>query len=364
VEVPVSSHFTPPSTWRPARGGPVATRIPVEDLSRVGEARRAADVVARSCGLDEERRGVVGIVVTEAATNLARHAQGGYILLRDTAPNGHAGVEMLAVDRGPGMHDLARSFADGYSTGGTLGHGLGAMRRQANVFDVYSQPGPGTVVLARVFAETEAELASKPRHALLDVGVVCEPIEGETACGDGWCVVQQADRAMVLLVDGLGHGPNAAQAADVAIERFREVADRRPAEAVAALHEALRATRGAALAVAEVTRAGAGASVTFCAVGNTVSAIVGMNKSRSLASMNGTAGLNVGKLQEFSQQWDPGAMMIMHTDGLTTRWRIENQPSLLARDPAIVAAVLHRDYQRPRDDSTVLAVSLRPREGP
>jgi anti-sigma regulatory factor (Ser/Thr protein kinase) len=359
----MSAGFTPSGSWlRPARGGPVATLVPVEDLSRVGEARRAADAVARGCGLDEERRGVVGIVVTEAATNLARHAQGGYMLLRDTAPNGHPGVEMLAIDRGPGIHDLERSFADGYSTGGTLGHGLGAMRRQANVLDVYSRAGQGTVVLARVFAESDAELASTPRRALLNVGVVCVPLEGETACGDGWCVVQEGDRAMVLLVDGLGHGPNAAHAADVAIERFRDVADRHPAEVVGALHETLRATRGAALAVAEVTRDGDGGSVRFCAVGNTVSAIVGADRSRSLASMNGTAGLNVGKLQEFTQPWDPGATMVMHTDGVTSRWRIENQPFLLARDPAIIAAVLHRDFQRPRDDSTVLALSLRPRD--
>lgn len=351
------------AAWHPAKGGPVATRVPVEDLSRVGEARRAADAVARSCGLDEARRGAVGIVVTEAATNLARHAEGGYMFLRDTAPNGHAGVEMLAVDRGPGMQDLARSFADGYSTGGSLGQGLGAMRRQANVLDVYSTPGQGTVVLARVYAESEAQLAPDPRNALLDIGVVCEPLDGETACGDGWCVVQDADRAAVLLVDGLGHGPNAAHAADTAIETFRRVADRGPAEIVGALHEALRSTRGAAVAVAEVRRSSTGASVAFCAVGNTVSAITGMHKPKSLASMNGTAGMQVGRLQEFTQTWETGSSMVMHTDGITTRWKLESYPQIFSHDPAIIAAVLHRDFQRPRDDSTVLVLGLRPREG-
>lgn len=351
------------TAWRPARGGPATTLIPVGDLSRVGEARRAADAVARGCGLDEERRGVVGIVVTEAATNLARHAREGYMLLRDTAPNGYAGVEMLAVDRGPGMNDLARFFEDGFSTGGTPGHGLGAMRRQADVLDVYSRPGQGTVVLARIFAESDSERADHPRDALLNVGAVCVPLDGETACGDGWCVVQQGDRAMVLLVDGLGHGPNAAQATDVAIETFRGVTERTPTEVVAVMHEALRATRGAAIAVAEVRRAASGATVNFCAVGNTVSAILGEGqKSRSLASMNGTAGLQVGKLQEFTQPWEQGLAMVMHTDGITSRWRVESYPGLLAHDPAILAAVLHRDFTRPRDDSTVLALALRPPE--
>ncbi len=346
------------SVWRPARGGPVSTLIPLTDLSRVGEARRAAQIIARGCGLDEARRGTVGIVVTEAATNLARHARDGYILLRDTTPNGHAGVEMLAVDRGPGMQDLTRFFADGYSTGGSPGEGLGAMRRQSNQLDVYSVPGAGTVVLARIFAEKEAPSAGTQRDALLDVGVVCLPMLGETACGDGWCVVQDDARAAVLLVDGLGHGPNAAQAADVAIETFRAVADRPPAEMVAATHEALRGTRGAAVAVAEVRRTDDDLAVRFCAVGNTVSALVGADKPKSLASMNGTAGLQVGKLQEFTQSWSQGAAMVLHTDGITSRWRMERYPGLVTHDPAVIAAVLQRDFTRLRDDCTVLALTV------
>jgi anti-sigma regulatory factor (Ser/Thr protein kinase) len=350
------------NAWRPARGGPVSMLIPVTDLSRVGEARRAADDIARGCGLDEQRRGVVGIVVTEAATNLARHARDGYILLRDTAAQGHAGVEMLAVDRGPGMNDLSRFFADGYSTGGTPGQGLGAMRRQANLLDVYSVPGQGTVVLARIFAESGSRHPVETRDTLLDIGVVCRPIDGETACGDGWCVIQERDRSVVLLVDGLGHGPNAAQAADVAIEGLRAVVDRPPAEAVLALHESMRATRGAALAVAEVQRSDSGARVRFCAVGNTVSALVGVHKPKSLASMNGTAGLQVGRLQEFTHDWNPGSALVMHTDGITLRWRMESYPGLVTHDPAILTAVLHRDCTRPRDDATVLALTLRPRQ--
>jgi anti-sigma regulatory factor (Ser/Thr protein kinase) len=348
------------TAWRPARGGPGSIRIPVGDLSRVGEARRAADGLARGCGLDEERRAVVGIVVTEAATNLAKHARGGYVLLRDTSSQGVAGVEMLSVDCGPGMANLSQFFTDGYSTSGTAGQGLGAIRRQASELDVHSVPGQGTVFVARVFATADARRADDPpRDALVDIGVVCLPFDGETACGDGWCVVQDARRAAVLLVDGLGHGPNAAQAADVAIETFRTVSARAPVEAVGVVHEALRATRGAAIAVAEVVRGDEGAAVSFCAVGNTVSAIVGSGKPRSLASMNGTAGLQVGRLQGFTQGWPTGALMVMHTDGITSRWRLESYPGLVGRDPSIVAAVLQRDFTRPRDDATVLVLALR-----
>lgn len=336
--------------------------IPVTDLSRVGEARRAAEAIARRCGLDEPARGAVALIVTEAATNLARHARDGVMLLNDTSASGLAGLEMLAVDAGPGMNDLTRFFADGYSTGGSAGAGLGAMKRQAHELDVYSVPGQGTVVMARVFAREPHRDDERP--ALLNVGAVCVALQGETASGDGWCVHQERDRAVILLADGLGHGPNAAEAADAAIAAFRGITDRTPVEIVKALHETLRATRGAAISVAEVQRDTErnSAEVRVCAVGNTVTALVGpAATTNALPSMNGTAGLQVSALREFVQPWEAGAMLVMHTDGITTRWRADSYPGVLQHDPAVLAAVLHRDASRKRDDATVLAFTLRPR---
>ena len=334
----------------------MTTRIVVDDLSQVGSARRAADVVARECRLDETRRGMVGIVATEAATNLARHARQGALLAQGTAHSGVAGVEIVAVDAGPGLHDVDRAFADGFSTGGTPGTGLGAIRRQADELDLYTAPGQGTIVLARVFAKPPERGVS--RDALVDVGAVCLPIDGETVCGDGWAVVQHADRATILLVDGLGHGASAAEAADVAIDAFRAVVTRTPREIVAALHDALRVTRGAALAVADVTRTPDGIAVRHCGVGNTVAAIVGDGSPRALPSMNGTAGLQVRTLREFSQPWATG-VLLMHTDGITTRWRADAYPGIVGHDPTILAAALQRDHSRGRDDATVLVFRLR-----
>jgi len=344
--------FTSPS----ARGGPVTERIVIDDLSQVGSARRAADAVARACELDDTRRGIVGIVATEAATNLARHARAGAFLTQSTSHCGVAGVELIAVDAGPGMHDLDRAFSDGFSTGGTQGTGLGAIRRQADELDVYTVPGQGTIVLARVFAQPPVRGAD--RDVLVDVGAVCLPVGGETASGDGWAVVQTAERAVVLLVDGLGHGVSAAEAADVAIATFRTHVVRSPSEIVTAVHEALRATRGAALGVAAVTATGEGATVRFCGVGNTVAALVSEGARHALPSMNGTAGLQVRSMQEFTQPWTAGTMLVMHTDGITTRWRADAYRGILVRDPAILAAALQRDHMRGRDDATVLAFRL------
>ena len=347
--------------WQPAHGGPATVAVPVSDDSQIGEARRAADAIARRCALDEHTRGELGIVVTEAATNLARHAREGVILLRDTLTSGALGVEVLAVDHGPGMRDLERYFTDGFSTGSTAGAGLGAIRRQADVLDVYSVPGQGTVVLARVFA---ARAAQKAPPRLLNVGVVCTPLTGELVCGDGWSVRQTRDRAMLLLVDGLGHGPSAAEAADRAVTTFADAPERSPVETVSMLHEALRTTRGAAIGVAEVQRTNEGAFVTFCGVGNTVATIVGASGTKALPSMNGTAGLTLPSAKTFTAPWSVGDTLVMHSDGIATRWRLDAYPAIRQHDPAITAAVLHRDFSRGRDDATVLAFSLRAEERP
>ena len=343
----------------PARGGPVTQRIVVDDLSRVGTARRAADAVARACDLDETRRGTVAIVATEMGTNLARHARNGAMLAQSTSPTGLAGVEIVAVDSGPGIHDLERAFADGFTTGDTPGTGLGAIRRQADELDVYSMPGQGTIALARVFAQVPDRGAT--RDAVVDVGAVCLPIDGESVCGDGWSVVQSAERAVVLLVDGLGHGASAAEAADVAIATFRTASGGTPRDIANVIHAALRSTRGAALAVADVTPTVDGAVVRYCGIGNTVAALVSGGAPRSFPSMNGTAGLQVRTMQEFTQPWTAGALLVMHTDGITTRWRVDSYRGILARDPMILAAALQRDHTRGRDDATVLAFRLRPR---
>ena len=129
-----------------------AAAYAVEDSSQVGSARRAALDLAGHVGLPEERAGRAALIVTELATNLAKHARSGELLLRAIQTNGGGapeGIEILAIDRGPGMRDLPRAREDGYSTAGTLGHGLGSIERQSDFFQIYSQPS-GTVAVAQL----------------------------------------------------------------------------------------------------------------------------------------------------------------------------------------------------------------------
>src|SRR5436305_2476683 len=123
--------------------------IQVDTADQAGEARRRAAGIAAALRLDETTAGRLALVVTECANNLWKHGGGGEILLNPLGTDA-SGVDVLALDRGPGMGDVARCFQDGYSTAGSAGTGLGAIRRLSSECDVFTADGQGTALLARV----------------------------------------------------------------------------------------------------------------------------------------------------------------------------------------------------------------------
>jgi anti-sigma regulatory factor (Ser/Thr protein kinase) len=329
----------------PVRHAATTASTSVRDSSQVGEARRAAGAACRALGLGEDEAGRAGIVTTEAASNVVRHGGGGEILIQPMA-GAVRGIEIVALDRGPGIADMARAFADGHSTGGTPGTGLGAMRRLSSRFDAYSQPGHGTAMLMQIRAD---EAATPP----IVSGGVCLPKAGETQCGDVWDAGHGDTGYRITLADGLGHGPLAREAALTAVGASHSGP---PGRALEDAHLASRATRGAALALAEVELARG--TVRYAAIGN-VSAVLWMDgSSRSLVSMNGIVGQGLVKFREFLYPFDPGALLVMSSDGLGSRWAPDRYPGLYSRHPALVAAVLYRDHARGTDDTTVVVARL------
>jgi anti-sigma regulatory factor (Ser/Thr protein kinase) len=330
----------------------VSTLVPLPDDSAAGEARRAARRLAGELGIDEVTAERAAIVATEAARNAVRHGGGGMLILRGLGPPERGGVELLALDRGPGIPDLAAALRDGYSTAGTPGHGLGAMSRLATRFEVWSAPGAGTAVLAHV--------RRAPATADDDaVGAVCLPMRGETACGDRWVVLRRDGRTLCAVVDGIGHGPLAADAAHAAVRALEARPVSSAAEAAETCHLALRATRGAALAVA-VARDDQ-TDLAYAGVGNVSGTVlVDGLAPRRLVSLAGTAGHAIRTVQEFGYPFPAGALLVMHSDGLTTSWTLDRYPGLALRHPSLVAGVLYRDAARGRDDVSVLVA----RRGP
>src|SRR5215471_16432304 len=233
--------------------------VPVTEASQVAAVRRAAMEMAHGLGLSETETGALELVVTEAATNLVKHAQAGQLLLRALDEAEGPGVELLALDTGPGMAHVGQCLQDGYSTTSSPGTGLGAITRLATLWDLYSVPGQGTALLARVVRRADRTAVGRPRRrgtpGPLAVGVVCVPHPDETVCGDAWMVAQQAKRCLVLVADGLGHGPAAADAAHAVVQACQQHRSRTPEELLAAAHVAAQGTRGAAVGLAEIDTA-------------------------------------------------------------------------------------------------------------
>jgi anti-sigma regulatory factor (Ser/Thr protein kinase) len=304
--------------------------------------------LAVSLGFGAEDAGRAGLVVTELSSNLLKHAGGGEVLLRSLHDGDRRGLEVSALDRGPGIANVTESLRDGSSTAGTPGTGLGAVRRLSSCFDIHSLPRVGTAVLAQLWVNSKP----RPPAGWLDVGAVCLPKAGEQIPGDDWMAEQHGTRIVIAVADGLGHGPLAAEASRTAMRVIRQHVTDGPERRVAAAHAGLKSTRGGAVAVAEVDL---GRNIVrFCGLGNISAVILSDGSERRLVSQNGTAGHTVGRINEFTYPWPPGGLLVLHSDGLTTRWDLSRYPGLAARHPSLIAAVLYRDFNRGRDDVTVV----------
>jgi anti-sigma regulatory factor (Ser/Thr protein kinase) len=326
--------------------------IAVPDASHVGEARRTVGSLSARLGLDEINSGKVAIVATELATNLAKHGGGGTLLVR--AVEEGTGIELIAVDKGHGISNIERAMRDGYSSGGTAGAGLGAVNRMSQLFDIYSTHSTGTVVLSRMLKLRPVSRPVVPDK--VEFGVVCIAAPGERVSGDAWIIVPGETGPAIVVIDALGHGDAAHEAAVRALDICRRNAGASAVALIEAMHRALKSTRGAAVAIAELDESAQ--SLRFAGIGNISCSITSATGSRSFASLGGIVGHDVRRVQPFTDRYTVGDSLVMFSDGIATRWRLDQYPGLRPHHPSIAAAIVHRDYLRGRDDATIFVARL------
>jgi anti-sigma regulatory factor (Ser/Thr protein kinase) len=323
--------------------------FPIGDASRVGEARRYAAQVSSGLGWTDVEAGRLALIVTELATNLLRHARNGRLLI--AVRTAAAEVEVVAIDEGPGIPDVDRSLRDGYSTGGgSPGTGLGAIRRLASDFDLHSSPR-GTVCVARV----RSHVAGAPgAGGIVRFGAICIPAPGEAVCGDAWVVACDGARVSMVVADGLGHGPQAAEASLAAAAVLRDAPFDPLRTLLERMHTALQTTRGAAVLGLQLDAAGA--SIRYAGAGNVLGRAISGIADRSLATQHGTVGLQMRKVDETELALPQHALVVVHSDGIASRWDPQALVPVLEHDPTIAAAILLRDHSRGRDDATIVVL--------
>mgnify|MGYP006148163915 FL=1 len=328
--------------------GHVTRVVAVEEPTQVGQVRREALALAARIGFDETDSGRVALAASELASNLLRHGGGGKVYLSVVQGRDARGVELYTLDAGPGFV-LSQALVEGYSTGGSQGLGLGAVKRQATLLDSWSD-ARGTIVVARIYPERAG-----PRVDLA-YGALRLAMRGEEACGDAWHLSVRDGQATLTVIDGLGHGLPATDAAQEGTRRAAEVGVDAPNPLIQALHQAMSGTRGGAVAVATLPLAGG--ELQFSGIGNINAGIADATSYRGLASMPGIVGVQFRKAQAFNVHAAHGTLLIMHSDGLQGRWRLQDYPGLVHRHPALVVAVLQRDFDRGRDDASIVALRM------
>ncbi|MEU6154912.1 ATP-binding SpoIIE family protein phosphatase [Actinosynnema sp. NPDC047251] len=324
--------------------------VRVEESAHVGRARRVTTTLAERLAFGDSRVAEIGLAVTEIGTNLLKHTDGGHLLVRALRADDRAAVEVVAVDRGPGIADMGRAMLDGESTTGTLGIGLGVVARSADHFDVSTHRERGTVLTARFHRRERGipDYAADPAAA-----GVTRPIADEEVCGDAYAVRRVGGRLWVMMCDGSGHGPLAASASREAVRLFRADEPTAPEAVVAKLHAGLRGTRGGAVAVA-VLDPDRGV-IRFAGLGNIAGAVLADGRKRAMVSVPGIAGYQARTFQAFDHDLPPGALVVLHSDGLTERWTADDVAGVTT--PLLLAATLVRDAGVRKDDASALVVA-------
>ena len=191
--------------------------------------------------------------------------------------------------------------------------------------------------------------------ALLEWGCAHRPAPQEAVCGDRAAVLRSDGRTLLAAVDGLGHGPEAARAADAAVETLRSAASSDALTALERCHEALRGTRGAAMSAAAVDAHDG--TLTWAGVGNVEGRLVraGGGPTESLLTLAGIVGHELPPLRAWSLPVQRGDVVLLATDGLSAAFADDLAPHGTCE---AIARRLLDDFARPADDALVVVARL------
>jgi len=338
----------------------------IRDEPQVGAARRAVRRFAEQAGFGADALSDLEIVVQEIGTNSVRYAtQGGCLHWRETGGGG-PGVEILYEDKGPGIQDLDRALRDGVSSAGSLGTGFGAMRRLLDEFDAYSSVKGttrrltstrrttwGTALFGRKWvAPPRGREQERGREAARRRGVWTRPRPGEDRNGDAYFFGEHDGALLLAVVDGLGHGRGAAEAAGAAVEVLGAWGGEPLGDLFWGLHDALRVTRGAVVGAVVIDEERG--VFHYAGVGNVEVRVFGTDEPVRPIPANGTIGARLSQVRVWPHRYQPGTTFVLATDGLSAKWDLASYPALHLHSPQLMAGVLARDYSRNSDDATVV----------
>lgn len=330
--------------------------VVVWHVSDAAFACRAARDLAAALGFDEIGCEEMGLAASELASNLVKHAGGGTIELIPLTEGRRRGLEIQSVDSGPGMADVEQAMTDGFSTSGGLGYGLGSVNRLMDTVKIDSRPGPGggtRIVGTRWLRAEEPSLPPCP----LAFGVSTRAHPAMTSNGDAFVIKRWGTQALASIIDGVGHGEPAQRAAHAARHYLETHYDLPLADLFLGVGRACRSTRGVVMAVARFDWDRA--SLTFASVGNIESRVIGARQGMNLIVRRGIVGVDAPPPLVTEHRWEQDDVMVLHSDGLTSRWQWEDFPELMTASATVAAQRLVGALAKDDDDATAVVVKGR-----
>ena len=322
----------------------------VKEKSYVAFIKREIRNAALAASFSVTRAGMVDLIVSELASNVVKHAGHGEILYRFSEENGSATFEILALDNGPGISDISRAMQDGVTTTGTLGQGLGALKRLSNNFYLYSILNWGTVCYSKLYADPRLIV---PEPAGMKVRAINIAKPGQIESGDGFEVTFSPGQTHIFVGDGLGHGKDAHHAVQAALTNFRACKGDDPAGTLKFIHGLVKKTRG--LVATAVTIDHLLKKWRICGIGNVATRICEGLISKTYMSYNGIIGLRIPSVcKNHEADYLGHQCLVMATDGINTRWTLDKFPSILRYDPIMLAAAIYKESSRRNDDVSIL----------
>ena len=333
---------------------PSVCRVPISHSSDTSEARRLARTMATGIGFSLTECEDLAIVASELASNLIKHATGGKLVFTPLNESGRLGIKMESLDEGPGIADIELAMADGFSTTGSLGYGLGAVNRLMDELKIRprSDGKPGTQITCLRWRLEHHQMGVCP----LSFGAATRACRGMELNGDAYLVKRWNNSALVALIDGLGHGQQANIAAQAAREYIENHYNQPLEKIVQGADRACRATRGVVMALARFDWQLQPVRLSFISVGNIEARVNGNPTIESFPAYRGVIGLNASDPVAAEDPWHPDYTLVLHTDGLRTNWRWDDFPGLAALPPADAARRLLQDLAKEEDDATVIVV--------
>lgn len=337
---------------------------PVQGESAIILLRSKLAAIATRLGFSEARRENISLVASELVSNQVKYA-GGRGLMQIWQQPGPV-LDIFALDYGPGIVNLALAQEDGYSSGNTLGKGLGSIQRLSDQTHIYSQPATlssprrwsGTAVLARFFQPGKKpggnEKSVPPEFSRLDIGLFSRSLSDEQYNGDRIYLQRKGNKLRWLHLDGLGHGEGAQQAtANLSGLLFH---GETLTDTLAAVDRQLKETRGAVAIVSEACLTSE--EVNMLGVGDMHAHVIASDEMSNLSFAPGVLGREHKVALPFQWRCGKSCLVVTASDGIRRNWDISNFPGLFNLHPQLIAYVLGNIMGRISDDQSICVAGI------